>query len=281
VRPPGDGEDGHARPAARPPPSGGHPRSGRGPGIQGCRKVAETQSGRSGQAGVAEDALVAARLGDTVSHHQQQGPGRHRPAGTRPRSRDRPARRRPCPAAGHGPAAAAAGAARRPAKPGARTRRPPPYTSSMVIEFSSPPRTHPCHVRPSAGGSCRTRGSAPATAAGPHDTGALIGGRSSGHPHAGVILSTPGIGPVPGAGFIARTGGGTGVLGSPAPPRLQGVVPTREGGEEDPPTGRHLPRPGNHRIQIRGTAGQSPVATATGPRRHRRTRLQVGAVETW
>ncbi|MGW3635497.1 IS110 family transposase, partial [Streptomyces sp. NPDC005122] len=54
------------------------------------------------------------------------------------------------------------------------------------------------------------------------ETDALIEGRFRDHPHAEVILSMPGIGPVLGAEFIAHTGGDTSVFGSSD--RLAGVA---------------------------------------------------------
>jgi transposase len=53
-------------------------------------------------------------------------------------------------------------------------------------------------------------------------TDALIEGRFRGHPHAEVILSMPGIGPVLGAEFIAHTGGDMSVYGTSD--RLAGVA---------------------------------------------------------
>ncbi|MCQ4205601.1 IS110 family transposase [Streptomyces longispororuber] len=53
-------------------------------------------------------------------------------------------------------------------------------------------------------------------------TDALIEGRFHDHPHAEVILSMPGLGPVLGAEFIAHTGGDVSVFGSPD--RLAGVA---------------------------------------------------------
>ncbi|AJC61436.1 IS110 family transposase [Streptomyces sp. 769] len=53
------------------------------------------------------------------------------------------------------------------------------------------------------------------------ETDALIEGRFRDHPHAEVILSMPGIGPVLGAEFIAHTGGDLSVFGSSD--RLAGV----------------------------------------------------------
>ncbi|WP_405670300.1 MULTISPECIES: IS110 family transposase [unclassified Streptomyces] len=54
------------------------------------------------------------------------------------------------------------------------------------------------------------------------ETDVLIEGRFREHPHAEVILSMPGIGPVLGAEFIAHTGGDMSVFGSPD--RLAGVA---------------------------------------------------------
>ncbi|WEB45118.1 IS110 family transposase [Streptomyces yunnanensis] len=54
------------------------------------------------------------------------------------------------------------------------------------------------------------------------ETDALIEGRFRDHPHAEVILSMPGIGPVLGAEFIAHTGGDLSVFGSSD--RLAGVA---------------------------------------------------------
>lgn len=54
------------------------------------------------------------------------------------------------------------------------------------------------------------------------ETDALIEGRFRDHPHAEVILSMPGLGPVLGAEFIAHTGGDMNVYGSPD--RLAGVA---------------------------------------------------------
>ncbi|MCX5077923.1 IS110 family transposase [Streptomyces sp. NBC_00424] len=54
------------------------------------------------------------------------------------------------------------------------------------------------------------------------ETDALIEGRFRDHPHAEVILSMPGIGPVLGAEFIAHTGGDMSVYGSSD--RLAGVA---------------------------------------------------------
>ena len=54
------------------------------------------------------------------------------------------------------------------------------------------------------------------------ETDALIEGRFRGHPHAEVILSMPGIGPVLGAEFIAHTGGDMSIFGSAD--RLAGVA---------------------------------------------------------
>lgn len=54
------------------------------------------------------------------------------------------------------------------------------------------------------------------------ETDALIEGRFRDHPHAEVILSMPGIGPVLGAEFIAHTGGDMNVYGSSD--RLAGVA---------------------------------------------------------
>ncbi|WP_393074566.1 IS110 family transposase [Streptomyces sp. LN704] len=54
------------------------------------------------------------------------------------------------------------------------------------------------------------------------ETDALIEGRFRDHPHAEVILSMPGLGPVLGAEFIAHTGGDMSVFGSSD--RLAGVV---------------------------------------------------------
>lgn len=47
------------------------------------------------------------------------------------------------------------------------------------------------------------------------ETDALIEGPFRDHPHAEVILSMPGLGPVLGAEFIAHTGGDMSVFGSP------------------------------------------------------------------
>lgn len=54
------------------------------------------------------------------------------------------------------------------------------------------------------------------------ETDVLIEGRFRDHPHAEVILTMPGIGPVLGAEFIAHTGGDMSVFGSPN--RLAGVA---------------------------------------------------------
>lgn len=54
------------------------------------------------------------------------------------------------------------------------------------------------------------------------ETDALIEGRFRDHPHAGVILSMPGIGPVLGAEFIAHTGGDMSIYGTSD--RLAGVA---------------------------------------------------------
>ncbi|ANZ21770.1 IS110 family transposase [Streptomyces noursei ATCC 11455] len=54
------------------------------------------------------------------------------------------------------------------------------------------------------------------------ETDALIEGRFRDHPHAEIILSMPGIGPVLGAEFIAHTGGDLSVFGSSD--RLAGVA---------------------------------------------------------
>ncbi|WP_419249711.1 transposase [Streptomyces griseorubiginosus] len=54
------------------------------------------------------------------------------------------------------------------------------------------------------------------------ETDALIERRFRDHPYVEIILSTPGLGPVLGAEFIAHTGGGMNVFGSPD--RLAGVA---------------------------------------------------------
>ncbi|MET8633096.1 IS110 family transposase [Streptomyces sp. NPDC004680] len=54
------------------------------------------------------------------------------------------------------------------------------------------------------------------------ETDALIEGRFRDHPHAEIILSMPGLGPVLGAELIAHTGGSMSVFGSPD--RLAGVA---------------------------------------------------------
>ncbi|MGW7198737.1 transposase, partial [Streptomyces chryseus] len=54
------------------------------------------------------------------------------------------------------------------------------------------------------------------------ETDALIEGRFHDHPHAEVILSMPGVGPVLGAEFIAHTGGDMSVFGTAD--RLAGVA---------------------------------------------------------
>ncbi|WP_406259392.1 transposase [Actinacidiphila glaucinigra] len=54
------------------------------------------------------------------------------------------------------------------------------------------------------------------------ETDALIERRFRDHPYVEIILSMPGLGPVLGAEFIAHTGGGMNVFGSPD--RLAGVA---------------------------------------------------------
>jgi transposase len=82
------------------------------------------------------------------------------------------------------------------------------------------------------------------------ETDVLIEGRFHDHPHAEVILSMPGLGPVLGAEFIAHTGGDMSVFGRSD--RLAGVaglapVPKdsgwRPGAEGPPPNGTQ----GDHR----------------------------------
>lgn len=94
------------------------------------------------------------------------------------------------------------------------------------------------------------------------ETDALIEGRFREHPHAEVILSMPGIGPILGAEFIAHTGGDMSVYGSSD--RLAGVAGLGAGPEglgtdqrQHAPATTLLPTPDASLLHVRH--GRCPV----------------------